>query len=160
MLVSGTEALLIRLPSAIRFLTLLSLVTRTSDRLWGATRISCVTVKYQCIACWVLRPRGSCGLLTITLTAVLLSGLTTTSAFPFSVFRSSITSTFRLSAYYLVCLRLKKVSYPTSSKANYGRLVYLTRWDSHPLYFTTWHIRTVRHRGPFGTGTTGSRSGE
>ena len=41
-----------------------------------------------------------------------VSVLTTTSAFPFSVFRSSITSTFRLSAYCLVCLRLKKCVTP------------------------------------------------
>ena len=111
---------IIRLPRAIRFLTLLSLVTRTPDSLWGATRISCVTVKYQCIACWFLRPRGSCGFLTITLTAVLLSGLTTTSAFPFSVFRSSINSVFWLLAYYLVRLRLKKWVTPLPPRLTTG----------------------------------------
>jgi len=41
-----------------------------------------------------------------TLVAILHSALTTASAFLFSVFRGSITSTFQLSAYYLVCLRL------------------------------------------------------
>ena len=64
------------------------------------------------------------------------------------VFGISELDNFNLSAFGLLsCLpTLKEVGYPTSSKANYGRLVYLTRWDSHPLYFTTWHIRTVRHR--------------
>ena len=66
------------------------------------------------------------------------------------VFRISGLNLFNLSAFSLLprLPTLKELSYPTSSKANYGRLVYLTRWYSHPLYFTTWHIRTVRHRVP------------
>ena len=62
------------------------------------------------------------------------------------VFGISELNHFNLSAFSLLprLPTLKEVSYPTSSKANYGRLVYLTRWDSHPLYFTTLHIRTAR----------------
>ena len=63
------------------------------------------------------------------------------------VFGISELNLFNLSAFSLLphLPTLNEVSYPTSSKANYGRLVYLTRWDSHPLYFTTLHIRTVRY---------------
>ena len=55
------------------------------------------------------------------------------------VFGISWPDHFNLSVFSLLSRlpTLKEVSYPTSSKANYGRLVYLTRWDSHPLYFTT-----------------------
>lgn len=64
------------------------------------------------------------------------------------VFGISELNYFNLSAFSLLprLPTLKEVSYPTSSKANYGRLVYLTRWDSHPRYFTTWHIRTAIYR--------------
>ncbi len=55
---------------------------------------------------------------------------------------------FNLSAFSLLsCLpTLKKTSYLISSSASYRRLVYLTWWDSHPLYYVNLHIRTVWHR--------------
>jgi len=52
---------------------------------------------------------------------------------------------FRLSPCYLVRLTLKVSNYSDSSKANYGWLAYLSRWDSHPLYQTTLHGRTTAY---------------
>lgn len=69
------------------------------------------------------------------------------------IFGISRLNHFNFSAFSLLpCLpTLKLISYPISSKANYGWLVYLTRRDSHPLYDTTWLGRTDRHRILSGT---------
>jgi len=66
------------------------------------------------------------------------------------IFSISRLNHFSFSAFSLLsCLpTLKLIGYQISSKANYGRLVYLTRRDSHPLYDTTLLGRTVRHLSP------------
>ena len=109
------------------------------------SRLSRVAVTYHCVAC--LGPTNS-GEVSVCSPLRLQR-----CCFPYVPIRQPsqlgiselcILSTFRLSARYLRCLRLKIPVTRYPPRLATSEWLVLSRWDSHPHYVTTWPGRTVR----------------